>query len=81
MEKFERYVVGSKIIPDWVNNDSKTGKIKFNFEDGQLIDVTISIQNKVVKAFTGDIIVKSKNGFNIIKPQPKKVSKEVNNEE
>lgn len=71
----DKYVIGSKNIPVWVNEYSRIGKIKFNFDDGELIDVTVNIQNKIEKALPGDVLLRTKNGIMISKQQ-KKVIKE-----
>lgn len=79
MGNISKYVIGvDKNIPDWVKESCKNGRIKFNYEDEELIDVTINIQNKTIKCFTGDVIVNSKNGISVI---DKKVSKNKSGEE
>lgn len=75
------YIVGSKIIPDWINDFCSRGIIKFNYEDGELENVNVNIQMKTVKANVGDEIKFTKNGLSVIKHESILKKEEENVEE
>lgn len=60
------FVIGSSEIPEWVNEDTKTGKIRFNFEDDELLNVLVSVRSKIVVGKIGDVILKSKGGLFVV---------------
>lgn len=81
-KEIKKYIIGSKPIPDWVVEETRLGKLRFNYDEGELVNVSIGVQSKVVNGFEGDMIIKSKTGLLLIPSDkvekfiPKKVNKE-----
>ena len=69
--KNKRFVLG-QMIPDWIESYSKTGRIKFEYDDeNNVISATIHSPTGVKKAKLGDTIVSTGSGL-IVVPSLKK---------
>ena len=65
----QRYILGTEEIPQWLQEQSALGRAKFNYEDGELINVTIFGVPKTKVARLGDTIALSKSGLVVIPKQ------------
>ena len=64
----KRFVLGNGIIPGWIEQFSRNGRIKFEYdEDKNIISATIHSQTGVKKAIIGDTIVKANSGLIVVK--------------
>ena len=68
--KNKRFVLG-QMIPDWIESYSKTGRIKFEYDENNVISATIHSPTGVKKAKLGDTIVSTGSGL-IVVPSLKK---------
>lgn len=62
----KKYIIGTNPIPDWVKEFCRVGKIRFNYDEDEFIDVSVSVQSNVVKANNGDLLLKSRSGLIVI---------------
>lgn len=67
----QRYVLGTGDIPQWLQEQSALGRAKFNYEDGELANVTVFGVPKTKVAKVGDTIALSKSGLVVI---PKRIA-------
>ena len=65
----QRYVLGTGDIPQWLQEQSALGRVKFNYEDGELVNVTVFGVPKTKVARLGDTIALSKSGLVVIPKQ------------
>lgn len=65
----QRYTLGTGEIPQWLREQSALGRAKFNYEDGELVNVTIFGVPKTKVARLGDTIALSKSGLVVIPKQ------------
>lgn len=67
--KNQHYIIGGGTIPEWLREQANLGRAKFNYEDGELISVTVFGVPKTKVAKLGDSIVLSKSGLGVIPKQ------------
>lgn len=65
----QRYILGTGEIPQWLQEQSVLGRVKFNYEDDELVNVTIFGVPKTKVARLGDTIALSKSGLVVIPKQ------------
>lgn len=71
-----QYVLGSKPVPDWVNEACNKGLIKqVKNEDNGEITYTVYETTNIVNASKGDKLVKTRSGIAVIAKQNKKEEK------
>lgn len=64
--KNNRFILGD-VIPDWIEQYSKAGRIKFEYDDeSNVISATIHSPTGVKKAKLGDTIVSTGSGLIVI---------------
>ena len=73
--KNQHYIIGGGTIPEWLREQSNLGRVKFEYEDGELVSVTVFGVPKTKVAKVGDSIVLSKSGLGVI---PKQVANNEN---
>ena len=64
----KRFVLGNGVIPDWIESFSKTGRIKFEYDEEfkNIISATIHSPTGVKKAKIGDTIISTGSGLIVV---------------
>ena len=66
MAELKQYVLFDKNVPEWVNEQSKLGRIKLLFdEDGNPIGAVVHSPSKSETIGVGDAIILTKSGLSI----------------
>lgn len=60
------FVLGKEKVPGWFEEETSAGRAKVNYDDGELIDVTVYTPTGTKVAKLGDTIMLLKSGLSVI---------------
>ena len=67
MSNVETYVLGNKMVPNWLNAEAAAGRVKMTYnEDGEIENAKVISGVKSYIANVGDTIMKTKSGLVVI---------------
>lgn len=78
------YVVGKEKAPLWLNEEAAAGRVRANYEDGEMVNMLVYTTTGSIVAKVGDIVVLLKSGLSVIPASEAKkygVQKEAHKEE
>lgn len=62
----KQFVFGKDKVPTWFNEEADKGRAKFNYDDDDVVSVTVYTPTKTLIAKPGDVIMLLKSGLAVI---------------
>ena len=66
MQIVKKFVFGKETNPQWFVEQCSLGRVKINYEDGEIINATIYTPTKSIIAIPGDVILYTKSGLSVL---------------
>lgn len=64
--QIKSFVFGKGTIPSWINDEAVAGRLKANYEDGELISMTLFTPGGTVVVKEGDVILLTRSGLAVL---------------